>query len=378
MVGLAVISLAVTTRAWAQDGPVIDATQTLVFSNAEVLAMGGAGSAFGGGARGMVLSPAAPANRRIEAVGPILASFVFITSKIHDTRDPSTTVDGARAWDLGIGGGYEHVGFGALTEGFYDQVGDTWASAVEGAFAGAIAFQNLPLVIGAGPRFLGVRVSDGNGHHDDLFGVGAEAGAIVVHQNSPWSFALTVRSGVKAKPTDGAELQAVKLAPDLVAGIGWTNVGQLPEDSGLPVRLALDVDVQGPVDDAESFEGWLHGEAIPRGDWYTVCPRIGGEVGVWRDRLRLRAGSYLEPSRTTLSDTRTHVTGGLDVRLFHLRLLHERINLNVAWQVGADYAQDYFRGAWLGLNVWQSGQMGGKPQTDTEVVEPPKTTEDHP
>jgi hypothetical protein len=376
LVALSAVGLALTAR--AQDEPVLDVTPTLVYSNAEVLAMGGAGSAFGGGARGMVMNPAAPANRRIEAVGPVLASFFFITSKINDDRDASTAADETRNLDLGIGGGYEHVAVGALTEGYYGRVDDQWVAAVQGALAVSVAFENLPLVVGAGPRLLGVRLTDAAGDHDDLLGVGVEAGAIVVHENSPWSVALTLRSGVKAVPLHDADIEAAKIAPDLLAGIGWTNVGQLPEDSGLPVRIAFDVAVQGPTPDGESLGGWFRGEQIARGDWYTVSPRVGGEVGVWRDRLRLRAGSYLEPSRTALSDTRAHVTGGLDVRLFRVHFLHDRIKLDVAWQVGADYAQDYFRGAWLGLNVWQSGQMGGKPKTDTEAVEPSKSSEDNP
>jgi hypothetical protein len=374
----AALWLALTAPALAQDEPVVDVTRTMVFSNAEVLAMGGAGSAFGGGARGMVTSPAAPANRRIEAVGPILASFVFIQSKINDDRDASTQADETRNWDLGLGGGYNHVAVGALTEGYYARVDDEWVAAIEGALSVAVAFPHLPLVVGAGPRFLGVRLTDADGRYDDLLGAGFEAGAIVVHENSPWSAALTLRSGVKAVPLDDAELAAAKIAPDLVAGLGWTNVGMLQKDSGLPVRLAIDVAVQAPVHDAEALAGWLNGETIARGDWYTVSPRIGGELGVWRDRLRLRTGGYLEPSRTSLSDTRAHVTGGFDVRLFRVRLFHERIKLDIAWQVGADYAQDYFRGAWLGLNVWQSGQMGGKPKTESESVQPPKSTEDNP
>src|SRR5438105_993853 len=131
----AAICLGLGAPARAQDEPVLDVTPTLVYSNAEVVAMGGAGSAFGGGARGMVMSPAAPANRRIEAVGPILASFVFITSKINDDRDASTQADYSRNWDLGLGGGYKHVAVGALTEGYYARVGDQSVAAVQGSLS---------------------------------------------------------------------------------------------------------------------------------------------------------------------------------------------------------------------------------------------------
>jgi hypothetical protein len=94
-----------------------------------------------------------------------------------------------------------------------------------------------------------------------------------------------------------------------------------------------------------------------------VSPRLGAEVAVWRNRFRLRAGTYLEPSRTASAGPRPHVTGGGELRLFRVQALHGRVKLDLAWQVGADYAPRYFRGAWLGINIWQQGAVGGTYRT---------------
>jgi hypothetical protein len=47
--------------------------------------------------------------------------------------------------------------------------------------------------------------------------------------------------------------------------------------------------------------------------------------------------------------------------LFRLKLLGGKVKLDLAWQIGVDYAPRYFHGAWLGINLWQEGQMGGRP-----------------
>jgi hypothetical protein len=54
------------------------------------------------------------------------------------------------------------------------------------------------------------------------------------------------------------------------------------------------------------------------GDKISFGARIGVESEVMQDRLKVRGGSYIEPSRTQRKYYRPHATVGADVRLFDL------------------------------------------------------------
>lgn len=278
-----------------------------------------------------------------------------------------------RVFDLALSGGCRDVGVGLMSVGAYYRVEHTWLLVSEAHANAAVSLLGGHLALGAGPRVLGMRV-DSAGEHRDYLGAGVEAGALVANWQDAWNFALTARSGVVAGPNgegwDG--VAAVRLPPQLVAGVGWSNRSLLADEApGLPVRLAADVVIDAPVAGAVAAESVLTGQAIPRGAWWTASPRAGVEVDVWRDRLRLRGGGYLEPSRTALAGPRPHVTGGFELRLFRLHALQRRVNLDLAWQVGVDYAPRYFHGAWLGINLWQHGQVGGQPLTGANAPRSP-------
>ncbi len=357
------------TEAQAADGLVLDATRTLVFANAEDIALGGSGAAFSTAAPGTALSPAAAANRRQEADAPVTFGLLLLQARISgprnglDVGDLGTPLDEeVRVFDLALAGGYRNAAIGLLAAGAYYRVNHSWLAVSEGHVSGAVSLLDGHLTLGAGPRLLAMRVSAADEHRDYL-GTGVEAGALVSNWHHAWNFAVTARSGAvaRAERDEWEGLAAAQLPPELVAGIGWSNVSSLPgEKRGIPVRLMADVVVDAPVRDAVAIESVLTGQPIARGAWYTVSPRAGAEVDVWRDRLRLRGGGYLEPSRTALSGPRPHATGGFELRLFRVHALDHRINLNLAWQVGADYAPRYFHGAWLGINLWQEGEMGGQ------------------
>ncbi|MDP2310208.1 MAG: hypothetical protein Q8P18_29600 [Pseudomonadota bacterium] len=344
----------------------------MILANAEFVAMGGAGAAFAVGGAGMMLSPAAPANRRMESVAPIVWSLVLLQSQIGEKQDMSNLGaaldEDVRMFNIGLSGGYHNGAGGILGAGADYQVGDARVAVVEGHASAAVALLGGDLVLGAGPRLLGMRVT-ADGVHHDYFGAGVELGAVFANWRQAWNFALTLRSGVAAGPVDGAYdgIDAARLPPEIIAGIGWSNLANLPEETGgIPVRLVADVAVDAPVPGAVALQTVFQGELIPRGGWYTVSPRLGAEVDVWRNRFRLRAGTYLEPSRTDLAGPRPHATGGFELRLFHVAAFKERVKLDLAWQIGVDYAPGYFHGAWVGINVWQQGQVGG--QYDRDVA----------
>jgi hypothetical protein len=65
-------------------------------------------------------------------------------------------------------------------------------------------------------------------------------------------------------------------------------------------------------------------------------------------RLRLRLGSYYEPSNFEGVASRTHLTGGFETRLFHTSYLGEN---DWALTFTADYARDY-HGIFVALGFW--------------------------
>lgn len=87
----------------------------------------------------------------------------------------------------------------------------------------------------------------------------------------------------------------------------------------LPRRYLLlsgQLHLRGAVDQAVGVESFLQGTVNRSGQRVTISPRIGVESEVLPNLLRLRAGTYYEPTRFRTSEGRLHGTLGLDVRLF--------------------------------------------------------------
>jgi len=124
---------------------------------------------------------------------------------------------------------------------------------------------------------------------------------------------------------------------------------ELPR-SYLLLSAALHVD--GRVANAVGIESFLSQRVDRAGEHTTFSPRLGAEFEPWHDRLQLRGGSYLEPSRFRAADARVHGTFGFDLRLFSWTVfgLAER---RTSWRAGAviDFARDYL--SWgVSLGVW--------------------------
>jgi hypothetical protein len=182
-------------------------------------------------------------------------------------------------------------------------------------------------------------------------------GAIFPNVAEHWNFAFALRSGVNAGSVSDLDVpfDHATLPPQASIGMGWSS----GSDASTPVRLAADLLVDGPVKDGVSLEKILVDEVVPRGASASFSPRVGAEVDVWRDRLRLRGGTYYEPARTELTKPREHVTGGYELHLFELKALDGRAKFDLAWQMGLDVAPRYWRLALIGLNIWGTGHVGG-------------------
>jgi hypothetical protein len=79
----------------------------------------------------------------------------------------------------------------------------------------------------------------------------------------------------------------------------------------------------------------------------SVVPRAGAEWECWPDRLRVRAGSYLEPSRTG-AGARAHGTFGAEVRL-------RAFSWDLQVALSGDAARRYRN---VGLSLWFWDRLG--------------------
>jgi len=81
------------------------------------------------------------------------------------------------------------------------------------------------------------------------------------------------------------------------------------------LQLAGSMVVTGAVEDAVGVES-LVAQSVNRSGTKTVLsPRVGAEASIFPHFLKVRAGSYLEPTRFETGKARGHGTAGLDIKL---------------------------------------------------------------
>lgn len=88
----------------------------------------------------------------------------------------------------------------------------------------------------------------------------------------------------------------------------------------------------GGTSNAVGIESMLEQRVQRSGEVAVVSPRLGSEVEIFPDWVRVRAGTYLEPTRFRDSRPRPHYTGGFDIALG-------------VWDVLGLWPEDY---RWLG------------------------------
>lgn len=80
--------------------------------------------------------------------------------------------------------------------------------------------------------------------------------------------------------------------------------------------IAAGLSVSGPTPRGQGIEAFIDQVAQPSGRGTVLTPRVALEGEAVENRLRLRVGSYVEPSRFEGIGARVHGTLGFDVRLF--------------------------------------------------------------
>ena len=109
--------------------------------------------------------------------------------------------------------------------------------------------------------------------------------------------------------------------------------------------------ITGPDTNTVAVESFLEQTNEPFGRRVTVTPRFGVESEPIIDWVRMRAGTYVEPSRFQDGAARDHFTAGADLKLFAFDAfgLIDRSTLRASFAV--DAAPRYFNWG-LGLGLW--------------------------
>ena len=182
-----------------------------------------------------------------------------------------------------------------------------------------------------------------------LSGTGWDAGVLWNPQLGPWRFGMTYSSSIRSDQS----LDTSDDTPVMVDGLIIPKQVILPASLGLGASYAIDSApfwkhhkwlVAGDLlftessDNAVGVESVLAQKIQPVGTHDTLGVRLGSELETIPGRLRLRLGTYYEPSNYQGVSSRMHVTGGFEVRVFHTSIWGE-----YDWSLTAtvDSARDY-------------------------------------
>jgi hypothetical protein len=112
--------------------------------------------------------------------------------------------------------------------------------------------------------------------------------------------------------------------------------------------LTSEIAITSATADGFGIEAFGQGGLQPSGQHVSASPRVGAEYEWLPGRLRLRAGSYWEPSRFADASGRTHVTAGLELALVSFRFFGPR---RIRFTITTDIARNYRNGG-LSVGFW--------------------------
>jgi hypothetical protein len=104
------------------------------------------------------------------------------------------------------------------------------------------------------------------------------------------------------------------------------------------VQVSVSMLISGPVSDAVGVESLVSQTVNRSGQRTVLSPRLGIESGVIPKYLKVRAGTYFEPTRFDGSEMRVHATAGLDIKLLR-------------WNVFGLWPDDYIWRLGLGADI---------------------------
>jgi len=400
---LGLVALAAPVAAHAQEFPTIrdrdytlDLHQGAVLGSGRIVGMGGAAVATAEGSSGLLFNPAAVAVRPATSTGTWDWDWHldWLTPQIGTDFDNNgltqeTDVDLIDALITGgLVGQYGPWGLGVTVMSFaqpLEREADgsrvvPRVAVVRASLARSLWADQITVGVGlrAGTFSIARRMESEAGaitETVDLFsltGTGLEAGAIWRPRD------LDLRAGLSASlPVSSEEVEVANCDPlacegfvlperaaapwQLSLGVAWrraaTRWNRTVATTWRDERyllLAADLVVTGHVPHGHGVEAFSRMQLQPSGRDVGVSPRLGAEYEWLPGRLRVRGGSYWEPSRfrdPRGEDVRgrLHLTLGLDVRIWQFCFWNERYRLRLS--VTGDGADGYGNGG-LSIGFW--------------------------
>ena len=116
--------------------------------------------------------------------------------------------------------------------------------------------------------------------------------------------------------------------------------------------ISTELLITGTVDQGVGVESFFAQRVQRSGEEIVYSPRLGFETEVWPKRMKMRTGTYMEPSRFRETDLRFHWTFGFDIRVLHWDVFGIWPE-DYLWdiKVAFDIARDY-RSFTLGIGGW--------------------------
>lgn len=369
----------------------------LVVSSSRINALAGASTGIGEGAEGMASNYAAAANRdpRLARKWDWDATFSLVSTPVPLWRDfendgrnqPSTAPAEAQ---LGVSFQFSRLGIGLFARSSVRTLCTDAecsvrlsTSEVVGGLVFAVALVQDQLIVGLGAHLtqatLSLQRNEAFAYDGKSFGGGvllrphhlpfrlgaqllmAHTGELSRSDGTSTLFGRPVPRGTvsPARLSVGASVRLGegrhrynRVSKALIDELPTSTTVFPPHDElhDVPpgrVLLVAQVDVYLPVKEpTTTATPFLLGEPPPRaGSEVNAAPRLGVEWEAIDHRLRLRAGTWLEPAFITERGVRVHGSGGAELFVFHL--LED-------WSVSLsfDFTARYFA-AGLGIGFWK-------------------------
>jgi hypothetical protein len=351
-----------------------------IVAPARILGMGGAYTSIAEGIGASMFNPAASANRFLHnsdvffdwdwdldwlIVGAAGRNIDLDNSRLARPSDQLAIWSGALGINLG------RFGLGAAVESQNITIGGAAISASLVGLSGGYSAFDAALVVGGQIRFASMSVTPSGPMNSalpssDIRGAGLAAGAVYRPIGEPYRLGLTAIGPIRLGPYGVAPAGLLDrgvvpwqiavgasytlgslLNPPVTFGVEGQSGPSLmpadPEDRGY-ITIALDLVLTGSDPGAIGFGSWALGVEQRAGASATLGAGVGIDSEFVPDRLRGRMGFYLEPSRFSGIEGRTHITGGLDLRLFQLIW-------DWRFTFGFDLAERYGNGV-LSVGLW--------------------------
>ncbi|MBT8496362.1 MAG: hypothetical protein KJO07_25170 [Deltaproteobacteria bacterium] len=369
----------------------IDLYQGPVLGSAEIVGMGGASTAVAKGSPGILVNPAAVAVWPVTSTGEWDWDFHFDAlnrlpgedldnNGIEDPEvefDVDPFVTGGLIGRIGVFAAGGTISNNTVVSPADDGMsGRLEATTTVGRIAvGANLFREQ-LAIGAALKFGTLTINklsdegEVEGKLFDLQGVGLEFGSVWMPHKRDLrigaSFSGPISGGerVETGPDDcdpndceGYVLPERVVAPWSLAIGGAYRFGPTRWNQKFGTRwrdekywlVAADVLFTGASDDGHGIGAFAQRKLQRSGENVSVSVRVGAEYEWIPGRLRIRFGSYWEPSRYDGVSGRLHATAGIDLRVYQFCFWDARYRLLVG--LTGDGAEGYGNGG-LTVGFW--------------------------